>query len=55
MNSQPRGSSSANISPGSMHRSGGSAPVAVSEPRASSRTVAATGAAVETIEPPSPK
>ena len=36
-----------------MQRSGGSAPVAVSSPRASRRTAAAAGDAVETIEPPS--
>ena len=50
-----RVSSSANISAGSMQRSGGSAPTASSDPRANRRTAAAAGAAVETIEPPSPE
>ena len=40
--------------PGSMQRSGGSAPRALMLPRASSRTAAAIGAAVETTPPPSP-
>ncbi len=55
LNVQPRVSSSANIMPGSMQRSGGSAPVAVSAPRANSRTHAAAGAAVDTTDPPRPK
>ena len=55
LNVQPRVSSSANIRPGSMQRSGGWAPVAVSAPRANSRTHAAAGAAVETTDPPRPK
>ncbi len=55
LNAQPRVSSSANIAAGSMQRSGGCAPVAVSAPRANRRTQAAAGAAVETTEPPRPK
>ena len=38
-----------------MQRSGGCAPVALSDPRASSRTAAAAGAAVETTDPPMPE
>ena len=38
-----------------MQRSGGWAPVAVSAPRANSRTHAAAGEAVETTDPPRPK
>ena len=52
---QPRRSSSANISAGSMQRSGGTAPRASMLPRASSRTAAAAGAAVETTPPPRPQ
>src|SRR5205823_10354586 len=50
----PRSSSCSNISGGSMQRSGGSAPRARIEPRASRRTAAAAGAAVETTPPPIP-
>src|SRR6185295_14536326 len=53
-NRQPRCSSSANISAGSMQRSGASTPRASIRPLASSRTAAAAGAAVETTPPPRP-
>ena len=55
LNVQPRASSSANIRPGSMQRSGGCTPVAIRAPRANSRTQAAAGVAVETTDPPRPK
>ena len=51
MKSQPRVRSSANTSSGGRQRSGGSAPRSLTDPRASRRTAAATGAAVEMIEP----